>query len=79
MPGEEGHVGVDVEEVAMGEDGIRLGQLLKLVGLIDSGGEAKWALAEGEVTVNGTVEGRRGLQLRAGDVVAARGRRIRLT
>lgn len=63
----------------MGEGGIRLGQLLKLVGLIDSGGEAKWALAEGEITVNGAVEARRGVQLHPGDVVAGRGREIRLT
>ena len=67
-----------VEEVPVGEAGIRLGQLLKLVGLIDTGGEAKWALAEGEVTVNGEVERRRGLQLRVGDVVACRGRAVRL-
>ena len=70
--------GAEVEEVAVGEGGIKLGQLLKLVGLIDTGGEAKWALAEGEVTVNGQVERRRGLQLRAGDVVACRGRAVRL-
>ena len=70
--------GAPVEEVAVGEDGIRLGQLLKLVGLIDTGGEAKWALAEGEVTVNGEVERRRGLQLRVGDVVACRDRSVRL-
>ncbi len=68
-----------MEEVVVGEGGIRLGQLLKLVGLIDSGGEAKWALAEGEVTVNGEVEVRRGVQLHAGDVVAGRGREIRLS
>lgn len=70
--------GAEVEEVSVGEGGIRLGQLLKLVGLVDTGGEAKWALAEGEVTVNGEVERRRGLQLGAGDAVACRGRAVRL-
>ena len=40
----------------MGEAGIRLGQLLKLAALVDSGGEAKQVLAEGRVTVNGAVE-----------------------
>ena len=63
----------------MGAGGIRLGQLLKLVGLIDTGGEAKWALAEGEVTVNGEVDRRRGRQLLVGDVVACRGQEVRLT
>ncbi len=68
----------DAEVVLVGEGGIRLVQLLKLVGLINTGGEAKWALAEGEVTVNGEVERRRGLQLRVGDVVTCRGRAVRL-
>ena len=68
-----------MEEVEVGDGGIRLGQLLKLVGLVDTGGEAKYALAEGDVTVNGAVERRRGLQLRVGDVVACRGEEVRVT
>lgn len=68
-----------MDDVEVGEGGIRLGQLLKLVGLIDTGGEAKWALAEGEVTVNGEVDRRRGRQLLVGDVVACQGQEVRLT
>ena len=49
---------------------IRLGQLLKLSGLADSGTDAKALLAEGAVTVNGEREERRGRQLHPGDVVA---------
>lgn len=60
------------------EAGIRLGQLLKLLGLVGTGGEAKFALVEGEVTVNGEVERRRGRQLDPGDVVAFRGAEVRL-
>lgn len=63
----------------MGDGGIRLGQLLKVAGLVESGGAAKVLLAEGQVTVNGTVEARRGAQLRPGDVVACHGRAVRLT
>ena len=48
---------------------IRLGQLLKAAGLVDSGGEAKAVLASGSVTVNGELETRRGRQLAPGDVV----------
>jgi ribosome-associated protein len=59
-----------VEEISVGPDGIRLGQLLKLANLVDSGGAVRPLLAEGGVTVNGVVETRRGAQLRAGDVVA---------
>ena len=52
---------------------IRLGQLLKLAGVTDGGGQAKALLAEGAVTVNGEPETRRGRQLHAGDVVGAGG------
>jgi ribosome-associated protein len=49
---------------------IRLGQLLKLSGLADSGADAKALLTGGSVTVNGEPEERRGRQLHPGDVVA---------
>ena len=50
---------------------IRLGQLLKLAGVIDSSGEAKAYLAAVPVTVNGEPESRRGRQLHPGDEVVA--------
>jgi ribosome-associated protein len=59
-----------MQQISVGPDGIRLGQLLKLANLVDSGGAVRPLLAEGGVTVNGVVETRRGAQLRAGDVVA---------
>jgi ribosome-associated protein len=59
-----------VDDVAISTDTIRLGQLLKLAGLVDSGSDAKLLLVGGEVTVNGEPETRRGRTLRAGDVVA---------
>lgn len=57
------------EEIEIRGPTIRLGQLLKLSGLVGSGGEARPVLATGAVTVNGVVEVRRGRQLRPGDVV----------
>jgi ribosome-associated protein len=57
---------------------IRLGQLLKVAGIVDSGGEAKALLADGGVRVNGEPEARRGRQLRPGDVVVAAGQEVRL-
>ncbi len=51
------------------DETIRLGQLLKLVGIIDSGSEAKEFLASQPVLVNEEREARRGRQLRAGDTV----------
>jgi len=58
-----------MRDVPIRGDMIRLGQLLKLSGLADSGGEAKALLAEVTVTVNGEHEARRGRQLHRGDVV----------
>ena len=62
----------------MGEQGIRLGQLLKLANLVESGGAARGLLESGVVTVNGVVETRRGRQLAAGDVVDCAGERVAL-
>ena len=56
-----------------GEDTIRLGQLLKLADLVDSGAEVKDVLLSGAVLVNGEPEERRGRQLRRGDVVRVEG------
>lgn len=56
-------------EVPIRGETIRLGQLLKLVGALDSGSEAKSFLAAEHVSVNEEREQRRGRQLRAGDVV----------
>lgn len=49
--------------------GIRLGQLLKYAGLVDTGAEAKTLLAAEGVDVNGELETRRGRQLQDGDEV----------
>ena len=65
------------DEVEVRGESIRLGQLLKLVGVVDSGAEAKALLAEEGVVVNGEPEARRGRQIRPGDVVSVRGREIR--
>ena len=67
-----------MREVPIRGDTIRLGQLLKLAGIADSGSEAKALLAGGEVTVNGEPEERRGRQLHPGDEVAAGGDAVRV-
>jgi ribosome-associated protein len=67
-----------VRELEIRGDMIRLGQALKVAGIVGSGGEAKALLADGEVTVNGEPEERRGRQLHPGDVLAARGEEVRL-
>lgn len=59
-----------METVTIDGEMIRLGQLLKLAGAVDSGADVRPLLADGLVTVNGEVETRRGRQLHRGDVVA---------
>ena len=68
-----------MDEVSIGAEGIRLGQLLKLVGFADSGGTVKSLLAGDLVSVNGVAEARRGAQLKAGDVVTCGRQEVRLT
>jgi ribosome-associated protein len=67
-----------MREVTIRDEVIRLGQLLKLAGIADSGTDAKELLADGAVRVNGEPETRRGRQLRAGDVVDAAGEQVRV-
>jgi ribosome-associated protein len=67
-----------VREFEVRGEMIRLGQLLKVAGIVDSGGEAKALIATGGVTVNGEPETRRGRQLHPGDVLAAGDQEVRL-
>ncbi|WP_326546814.1 RNA-binding S4 domain-containing protein [Mycolicibacterium sp. ND9-15] len=72
------HPGAEPVDVPIRDASIRLGQFLKLAGLIDSGADAKSVIADGLVTVNGEVERRRGRQLQPADVVAFSGRGARV-
>ena len=51
------------------EDFITLGVLLKITGVIDTGGQAKFFLSENVVLVNGMEENRRGRKLYHGDEI----------
>ncbi|ABO65390.1 MULTISPECIES: S4 domain-containing protein YaaA [Geobacillus] len=57
------------QKVTITTETITLGQLLKLVNLIETGGAAKWFLQEYNVFVNGEKEDRRGRKLKDGDRV----------
>ena len=54
-------------EIKIRDEYIRLGQAMKLAGLVENGVEAKDVITDGEVTVNGATETRRGKKLRDGD------------
>jgi ribosome-associated protein len=55
---------------------IKLDQLLKLAGIVQTGGEAKHLIRSGAVMVNGQVETRRGRKLHDGDVVVVEGEEL---
>ncbi|ASO21807.1 ribosome-associated protein [Actinoalloteichus hoggarensis] len=67
-----------MRDVEIQDDGIRLGQFLKLADLAADGGDARELLGAGEVTVNGEPESRRGRQLLPGDVVMVGEDRVRV-
>ena len=52
-----------------GHEYIQLNQLLKLLGLVETGGEANQRIVDGEVIVNKEVEYQKRKKLRPGDVV----------
>ena len=66
-------------EVRIRGETIRLGQLLKLEGVIGSGAEVKTFLSTETVWVNGEAEARRGRKLRPDDVVRVGELELRLT
>ncbi|MDC3414907.1 S4 domain-containing protein YaaA [Terrihalobacillus insolitus] len=57
------------EEVSIQTEYIQLGQFLKLVNIVESGGMVKHFLSEYQIYVNGTLENRRGRKLYPGDVI----------
>jgi ribosome-associated protein len=65
-------------EFVLEREHVELHQLLKLVGLCDSGGAGKHLVASGAVRVGGEVELRKARKLRAGDVVQVAGETIRV-
>jgi ribosome-associated protein len=65
-------------EIPIRGEMIRLGQLLKLAGVVDSGSEVKAFLAAERVLVNDTPETRRGRQLHPGDTVRVGMHELRL-
>ncbi len=58
-----------IKKVEIDTDYITLGQFLKLAGVIQTGGMAKWFLSEHDVYINGEEDNRRGRKLREGDRV----------
>lgn len=63
-------------EVPIRDESIRLGQLLKLAGVVEDGSMARMVIENGEVTVDGEVVLRRGTQVRPGQTVSYAGQSV---
>ena len=68
-----------MEVIKLRDDYIKLGQALKAAGLAESGVDAKFAIQDGRVKVNGEVELQRGKKLVDGDVIEFDGETIKIT
>ena len=69
---------MDKQVFRLKDEHIKLGQLLKAVGIAESGSEAKEMILEGQVTVNGEVSLQRGKKCVPGDVVEWNGRQVEI-
>ena len=67
-----------MEVIKLREEYIKLGQALKACGLAESGVDAKIAIQNGLVKVNGEVEYQRGKKLYDGDLVSYQGEEIKI-
>lgn len=65
-----------MEAIEISDEFIKLGQALKLAGLVSSGVEAKIVIQNGEVTVNGEVDTRRGRKLYPQDNFSYQGQEV---
>jgi len=66
-------VGKQSTEFVLSREHIELCQLLKAVGIAESGGAGKHLVAAGEVRVDGEPESRKTAKIRAGQSVACQG------
>ena len=62
-----------MEKISIETEYIKLDSLLKFAAVVGTGGEAKYVISEGMVTVNGEVCTMRGKKLRPGDRVSFQG------
>lgn len=68
-----------MKEIKIKDEYIKLGQAMKLGGMVSSGVEAKLAIQGGEVTLNGETELQRGKKLHDGDIVSYHGETIQIS
>jgi ribosome-associated protein len=67
-----------MKNVELTKEPVELYKILKFEGMVTSGGEAKNAIADGQVTVNGVVETQKRKKIVSGDIVEFGTEKIRL-
>ncbi len=67
-----------MQEITIRDEFIKLGQAMKLAGLVESGVDAKIVIQNGEVKVNGEVETRRGKKLHEGDIIFFENKEVKI-
>lgn len=67
-----------MEKIKIRDDFIKLGQALKLAGLVESGVEAKINIQEGYVKVNSQTQFERGKKIHVGDVIEFDGQQVKV-
>ena len=67
-----------MQVIKIKDDNIKLGQLIKLAGLVDSGVEAKYAIQNSLVYVNGQIDTRRGRKVIQGGIIKFKNEEIKV-
>ena len=67
-----------MQVIKIKDDNIKLGQILKFAGLVDNGVEAKYAIQNSLVFVNGQIDTRRGRKIVSGDIVKFKDEEIKV-
>ncbi|HGY11243.1 MAG: RNA-binding S4 domain-containing protein [Deltaproteobacteria bacterium] len=67
-----------MREVEITEEPIELYKILKFENMVNSGGEAKYVISEGQVTVNGEVETRKRKKIFSGDIIEFKDEKIHI-
>jgi ribosome-associated protein len=67
-----------MREIEILEEPIELYKILKFENMVDSGGEAKYVISDGQVLVNGIVETRKRKKIFSGDVIEFKGKKMRV-
>ena len=65
-----------MKTITIRDEFIKLGQAMKLAGMVDAGVEAKFLIQDGEVSVNGEVCTQRGTKLYDGATFAYQGQSV---